>query len=69
MPPPVGNVLGCIYSSVCLFFFITVKVLNQVLSGPVGYQIQYLIIGRHFCVGSTPKIDNAENLSQYDPGC
>ena len=36
---------------------------------PSGLQVWHLITGCHLCVGSTQTSDNAEDLSQYDPGC
>ena len=53
-----------------LLNFTTVQLLQvEVLSGPVGWQLWHLITDSHLCVGSTPTGDNAEDLSQYDPGC
>ena len=37
--------------------------------GHSGEQVWHLITGCHLCVGSTPTSDNAEDVSQYDPGC
>ena len=31
--------------------------------------VWHLITDCHLCVGSTPKSDNAEDVSQYDLGC
>ena len=39
----------------------------KVLSGLAGQQVSHLIPGFHLCVGSTPKSDNGDDLSQYDP--
>ena len=36
---------------------------------PSGKQVWHLSKGCYLCVGSTPTSDNAEDLSQYDPGC
>ena len=47
---------------------------QQVSRNTVGYWYvngcnTYLIIGSHLCVGSTSTSYNAEDLSQYGPGC
>ena len=37
--------------------------------GPSGWQVWHPITGCHLCVGLTPTSHNAEDQSQYDPGC
>ena len=40
---------------------------QQVRGGFVGWQVWHLITGCPLCVGSTPKSDNTEDLSQFNP--
>ena len=41
----------------------------KVLSGLVGKQVRHLISSSHLCVVLTLTSGNAEDLSQYEPGC
>ena len=45
----------------CLYFNLALSYNYQ--------QINVLRFKVKLCMGSTPKTDNAEHLSQYDPGC
>ena len=42
---------------------------TEVICGLVLSKFSHLITGSHLCVGLTLTSDNAEGLSQNDPGC